>query len=216
MNNTDQILNNSLAWEITGEEKRERTQKLLLVIGIPFVLMSAMGILFANSSSFSELLSADSLRSLLREVAFVAIIAISAVLSLFVVNKFWPYADRKYQLDAGGVTISKGKRTKYFLWSELGNYFIYRSFSAQRSTRDRLLEPTKKQVSLAIKNIEGEVFYLAKKPKNILSRIFIKTFAVIYTEPDNSQNVNNFISRYLLLKKMSPFDKFGLKFYYFK
>lgn len=216
INNTDKIPDGSLSWEITSEEKRERTQKLLSVIAIPFVLMSAMGILFADTSSFSELLSTDALGSLLREVAFVVLIAIGAVLFLFVINKFWPYANRKYQIDAKGVTIWKGKRQKYFLWSELENYFIYKSLSSSRSTRDRLNEPTKKQVNLAAKNIEGEVFYLSKKPRNILLRIFYKTFAVIYTEPDNSQNVNNFISRHLPQRKMRSFDSLGLKSHYFK
>ena len=63
--------------------------------------------------------------------------------------------------------------------------------------------------------IQGEIFYLKTEPKSFLSR-FYKTFVVVYSGPDSSKIVEEFLNEYLPQKRMKPTTDMGLVFYKFK
>ena len=134
---------------------------------------------------------------------------------LLVVNKFLPYKERSYMLDNNGVTISRGRKTKFYSWNDFECFYPYSERFIASHSQDPAIEEKREKIYEVDKSIEGEIFYLRKKPNNILDRLH-KTFVVIYSKADNFNEVNNFLVNYLERKAMQNSTDLGLVFYEFK
>jgi len=205
-----------LSWEITRTEKRDRVRQLLLAIGATFILVSVIGALLYRPFSFARTYSTGRLDDFFYTAIMVVISTIGAVYILFLMNKFLPYVERKYYLDNNGVTVWKGGRKKQFTWNELESFSVHQSMYFIESTRDWPGEHMRKEMYLTSERIEGKVFYLFKRSKNKFLGFFYKTFVVLYSEPEISQKVLDFLLRYLPQRDMKPTVDLGLRFYYFK
>jgi hypothetical protein len=195
-----------LNWQITTKEKRKQVKKAILVAG-PLIVGFAFFVLVASG----------------RKINFVEIIyALSGIIILFfiffLVNKFLPYPERTYLLADDKLVVSKGNKVKNYSWSEFECFYPYseryglKFYKDQRSAE---IEEKRGEIILVGKNIEGEIFYLKKKPKNIFTKLY-KVFVVIYSEIDNQKAVNRFLSNQLSKKPMKDTTDLGMVFYEFK
>lgn len=208
------MISEFLTWEITPIKQKERNQKIL------FFLLSSLPIFIgifitATSSSKVEFSSRDTLR-----VIFYGVSVIVAILLLFlIINKFFPYQKRVYYLNNQGITISKGNKKKYYLWSDFECFYQYASqrghVKSFRYSNKYILEEDIKRIIETEKEIQGQIFYLKKKSFGLLSK-FYKIFAVVYAEPDNSEIVKIFLSKHLPQISMKANTDLGLVFYRFK
>ncbi len=204
-------MNNQLKWNITGAEKREQIQKLIIFIGpISFLLF------------LSTLLKQKNLN--LEQVIFVPLSIILCFVVLLIVNKFFPHKEKTYVLEEDSLTISKGKKVKRYLWNDFECFHIYRvsmyepdkiDKSSRFETYRSEVGGERKKMLETLKTIQGNIFYLKKKSKHIFAKLY-KSFVVIYSEVDNSKAVLNFLNAHLSQKKMSVKDELGLVFYEFK
>ena len=208
-------MNNELKWEISRAERRGQIQKAVIIIG-PILLLLVISTV-ANTLIKNHGCS-------LKKIAAVVFFTILGFLVLLIINRFFPHKTRSYILNNNGLTVSKGKKTKKYLWGDFECFYPYymnysslykpdesSSFDIYRS--DAAGE--RRKMFEADKNIEGSIFYLKKKPENIFSRLY-KSFVVIYSEVDNSNAVSDFLGSRLSQKIMSAKTELGLILYEFK
>ena len=205
------MTNEVLTWEITPSEKREQIKKFISKTWLVLVGLVIFSLFYYVSDFFSWMLR-EGIKPALLRVVYVAIGVTVFIWLFFLLNKFIPYKPRTYRLDDAGIAISKGKKKKYFPWSEFECFYPYRSYQsypnyAGESTRGQLLE--------AGQQIEGQIFYLKKKSIGFFSKL-CRIFVVAYSEPNNSKAVSKFLSRRLPSRKMTSSTDLGLVFYQFK
>jgi hypothetical protein len=222
----------NLTWEITPQEKRERTEKVrLLWFGVVLSFFCYIMIEVLGRSRSKE----EFIVSLYTAIFIIASVIVWFSIA-FILNKRIPYPKISYYLDSQGITIIKGNKKKHFLWKDFECFYIYtivRSELNQRTKKskiesfleraeDRRAAQIGKDLVAKIKEVEemrrkimGEIFYLKKKQSGFLSK-FYKTFVVLYSEPDNWQEVLDFIKKYLSQKTMGQFTDSGLVFYEFR
>ncbi|MCX6761082.1 MAG: hypothetical protein NTZ84_03215 [Candidatus Nealsonbacteria bacterium] len=196
-------MNNELGWKINSAEKKEQLQKGIIVIG---PLLTGLAFIFLTER--------QGVKEAIHEALFIAIIFIFA----FLVNMIFPYKDRAYSLDDNGITVSKGKRNKRYLWSDFECFYPYsegRGFKPNLRLRSLDIEEKRKEIFEAGKGIEGEIFYLKKNPKGIVSKLH-KVFVVVYSEINNQGEVNRFLSNKLPRKTMEDTTDLGMVSYEFK
>ncbi len=203
--------NEILSWEITPLEKRQQVQEFISKTWLIWICFIVVSLSFSYAGLFSWTIHKDIKYALINLLYIIIGIAVCIWL-FFIINKFIPYKLRTYYLDGSGITISKGKKKKYFSWDEFEYFYPYHSYKGcqiipKNSKREQLLEVDQQ--------IEGQIFYLKKKPTNLLSK-FYKTFVVIYSEPDNSKRVLQFLNKHLPQKKITLSSDLGLVFYQFK
>lgn len=146
---------------------------------------------------------------------------VTVLFLFFLINKNFPYADRSYSLDNSGINITKGKRNKKYSWNEFEYYYLYSDRNrvtakvVRKENESYIGQSYRDTIYNAEKNITGDIFYLKKKRKNFISKVY-KKFVVIYGEPENSTAISKSISRYLPRKTMTSTSDLGLVFYEFK
>jgi F0F1-type ATP synthase membrane subunit c/vacuolar-type H+-ATPase subunit K len=222
----------NLTWEITPQEKREKTEKVRLLwfgVVLSFVCSIIIEVLGRSRSKEEFIVSLYTAIFIIASVIFGFLIA-------FILNKRIPYPKISYYLDSQGITIIKGNKKKHFLWKDFECFYLYtivRSELNQRTKKSKIesfLEMLEDKKTAKIgkdlvakliegeevrRKIMGEIFYLKKKQSGFLSK-FYKTFVVVYSEPDNWQEVLNFLKKYLPQKPIGPFTDAGLVFYEFR
>lgn len=214
----------SLTWEITTKKEREQTKKAIRKIWLSlFVLVvigSIVGFPLANLSEFAR--AREGIKPILLRAVGILIGFLIGFLAVLLMNKFVSYRERSYFIDDSGITISEGKRKKYYLWNEFECFYPYSekytkiSYPAwYKKTPYYWGEKTRQDIFTSEVEISGEVFYLKKKLSNIFSN-FVKKFVVVYSEPDNSELVSSFLSRYLTKGEMKSTSDLGLVFYEFR
>jgi len=201
-------MDNELRWDITAVERRGQIQKAVVIIGpiLLLIVISTVADTLAKNHDFS-----------FKKIIAVAFGVIVCFLILLIVNRFFPYKQRSYILNNEGLTISKGKKIRRYLWSDFdcfyqyyaGGYGNYQSQYRYDVTGDR------RRILEAEKSIEGSIFYLKKIPKNIFAKLY-KTFVVVYSEIANSNAVSDFLNSHLTQQTMSAKTELGLIFYEFK
>jgi len=205
------MTNEILTWEITPSEKRKQVRKFILNVWpvlVGFVIFS----LFYYVSGFLSWMLHQGIKPALSMVLYVAIGVTVCIWLFFILTKFLPYKLRTYHLDNTGITISKGRKKKYFPWNQFECFYTYRVYQSYPNYPG---ESMREQILKTGQQIEGQVFYLKKKSKGFLSR-FCKIFVVIYSKPDNSKDVLKFLSKHLPQRKMTWSTDLGLVFYQFK
>lgn len=140
----------------------------------------------------------------------------------FLANKFFPYAHRSYLMDNSGINITKGKRSKKYLWEEFEYYYPYSERSRTMAKVDRNVgdendtgQSLRDAAYNTERNIAGDIFYLKRRKKNFVSKI-CKRFVVVYGEAENSHTISKTLSCYLPRKTMTSVSDLGLVFYEFK
>lgn len=199
--------NEVLTWEITPSEKRRQVRNFILKTWLIFVVLAILS--FTN---FFDWTLREGIKPVLFTVIHAAIGVVVSIWLFFLLNEFIPYKSRAYRLDDSGIVISKGKKKKYFSWNEFECFYPYRAYQnypnyLEESMRGQLLE--------AEKQIEGQIFYLKKKPTSFFSKLY-KIFVVVYSKPNNSKEVSKFLAKHLPSRKMTPITDLGLVFYQFK
>lgn len=195
MQNQPQDSEKILDWEITSAEKRKQIQKFTL-IGGPIIILVSLVVLISESS----------------EDIFATISSIiGSFVLLLVVNRLWPYHNRRYHLDDNGITISKGENEKTFLWSEFECFYLY---SSERGHNGRMIGEVRRVHDMSLQ-IQGQIFYLKRRQDGIIAKMR-KVFVVVYSEPEKSNSVLNFLSQRLTKKEMSDTTDLGLVSYEFK
>ncbi|MDP2632093.1 MAG: hypothetical protein Q8P25_00015 [Candidatus Curtissbacteria bacterium] len=206
--------NEVLDWGMTPIEQRERNQKILLFL--LFLLPIFVGIIMAAISAPEV---AFSNKERLSAIPFSISIIVGIIILSLIINKLVPYKKRAYNLDSQGITISRGDKKKHYLWSDFECFYLY---VGRRGSAKLSKYPNKyigrediKMIDRVGEEIQGQIFYLRKKSSNVLSKIF-KSFVVIYTNPDNSRAVKNFLSEYVQEKEMEAGTDLGIVIYEFK
>lgn len=201
-----------LSWEISPGERKERVKKFLIIAGPAFISLVFFWLL-GHDSAFPIWAREEELRSALTNL-FAILFVITALVGLFFIsNLFWPYAKRTYKLNLEGIKIAKGRKTRFYPWSSFECFYPYRSYQRSRLKKDE--QQTMNTINKANQSAEGQIFYLQKKCGNIPARLY-KTFIVVYSEPDNSGQVMQFLTQRLPKKKMTDLTDLGLVFYQFK
>jgi hypothetical protein len=209
MENQNRIV---LNWEITPKEQRTTNQKILILalysLPIIFGIMTVAIAISDIKFSFKDYLQA---------IFYGIVIILGIILFSLIINKIFPYKDRAYSLDNQGITISKGKRKKPYLWSDFDCFYEYTSRyeSPKFSNQYDISKEEIKSASERSKEIKGQIFNLKKKSSGLLSK-FYKILVVVYSEPDNSKIVLEFLNKHLPEKIKTEKDNLGLIIYKFK
>jgi hypothetical protein len=199
-------MNDELNWKITPAEKREQIQKGVFVIG-PLII----GFVFFALTSKSGMRSIS-----FKEITYSVLGAIVSFTLLLLINKIFPYKERIYSLSNNGLIISKGKKTKQYLWSDFECFYPYSErYGFKPNSYQPDIEEKREEIFEAERGIEGEIFYLKKKSKNIFSKLY-KVFVVVYSEINNQKAVNRFLSNQLSKKTVKTATDLGLVFYEFE
>ncbi len=198
-------MENELAWEITSSEKKEQIKRGVFVIGSMLTVFI-----------FFSLLSRRNMENIsFKEIIYGTLGVVGSFLLLLLINKIFPYRGKKYSLNDDGITISKGKTVKRYLWNDFECFYPYpegRGFKPNLRPRNLKLEESRKEIFKAGEGIEGEIFYLKKKSKSIFSKLY-KIFVVVYSEIDNQKSVNRFLTNHLSREPMKDTTDLGMVFY---
>jgi len=148
-----------------------------------------------------------------------AISAVGIILLALIINKLFPYQKRVYYFDHQRITISKGHKTKSYLWSDFECFYQYASQRGQqkssRNSSKFILKEDIERISEVAEKIQGHSFYLRRKKVSFLSKLY-KIFVVIYSKPDNSKAVKKNLSKHLPQMAMESNTDLGLVFYQFR
>lgn len=206
----------SLFWEISPSKKRKQIQKFILISGPILILLFVLGLITYFPRSTIHTIVSHGLSYFLSNIFYAAIGISGAILSFLLFNRLLPYRNSAYYLDNEGILVVRGNKKKHFLWSEFECFCPYRGYSRNTSLNklDRMEDAGKYAYDASLQ-IQGRIFYLQKKRKNIFSKLY-KVFVVVYSIPENSESVYNFISKYLMKKEMTNITDLGLVFYKFK
>lgn len=213
----------NISWEITAKEKGGRTQKVLFRLWFPLIILGIIATTVGYPALFTYHLFSQGWSYVLQQTIYTVFGVMASFIILLVINKFARYKERSYFLDNKGITISKGNKKKQYLWDEFDLFFIYSQryitkspqVSSNLHPQDSLAGPQRENILRTEQEIVGDIFYLKKKPKNILSKLF-KSFVVVYSEPDNTSSVNEFLSGHIQKKEMRATSDLGLVFCEFK
>ena len=150
------------------------------------------------------------------------VVVIAVILFLFfLINKIFPYAERSYSMDNSGINITKGKRNKKYPWNEFECYYSYSERSratakvVRKENENYIGQSYRNTIYNEEKNLVGDIFYLKKRRKNFISKMY-KKFVVVYGEAENSPTISKTLAHYLPRKKMTGTSDLGLVFYEFK
>ena len=191
-----------LSWEIFPSEKKSQVKKFilrtcLLILGLIFLFLF-------YENYFLLWLSYQELEPVLNKFFYLLIGVIIFIWLFSLFNILIPEKLRTYLLDDKGLTISKGKKKKIFTWDKFECFYAYRFYQeAQRRSKES-----------GRKN-KHQIFYLKVK-KTGFSSNFYKTFVIIYTKPDQTNQVLVFLKDRLPQIKMTLGTDVGLIFYQFK
>ena len=183
-----------LKWEITITEQKSRGKKGLFQI-IKTVLYFT-GIIFILVTFFPKDCSTTYIQCV-REVFPIMLYLLAVPLFIifcFVVGHIIDIPRiRKYVLSENGITLTKGAKTKQYPWTEFSDFYPY-SFTRMDHEPQTAVQRQGLQFEKNFKSATGEKFLLKKKP---LMWGLVKRFVVIYSEPENSGLVRDFLKKHL-------------------
>ena len=208
-------MENELTWRITSAEKRERTRKLLLRIWLPLILFGIISVTIAYPLLFTRDLLVKGWSFILEQVLYAGGAIVVGLFVVLIMSRFMPHAERTYILDEEGFAVSKGTKKKRYTWDEFEYFYPYSQRYRSSSSGFRPGESKRQSLFVAEDEVMGQIFYLKKKPKNMLGKLYQK-FVVVYSEPDNTNAVARFLQRHLPKKQMKATSDSGLVFYEFK
>jgi len=185
-------MDNELSWEINPLDRRKQIQKGILIIVPLFFPVVIWALIKSGGLNF-------------RQIIYTILGLIIFSLFVLLVNKFIPYPKRSYFLNNDSITISKGNKTKKYVWNDFECFYPYSErYNAAQS-----------EMVQARKNIEGDIFYLKVKPKTATSKL-TKVFTVVYSGANNSQLVKAFLLNHLPIEPMTGTTDLGFVFYEFQ
>ena len=194
---------NILSWEITISEKRKRIKKLIMVIGYPFFVIGITTVMFSYLGM--RAVAVNGFKGFFQLFITIVIVLILSIAMMTLVGRFYPFAYRKYILDENGITIIKNKKEKKYIWQQIDFFYMYSK--KYGNIKDKNISG----IYQADNDIMGEIFYL-KKRNTFIAKVFI----VVYSEPNNSNSVRNFLSSFIREERMTSMSDLGLIFYKFK
>lgn len=210
-----------LSWSITKKEKKEQIQKVLITVAIPLIILGIMAATIGYPGLFTDKLLSKGIAYILYDVFFMIVVIAAAVFLFFLVNKIFPYAERSYFMDDSGINITKGKKNKKYSWDEFECYYPYSERSwvsakvVRKENENYIGQSYRDTIHNEEKNLIGDIFYLKKKGKNFISKIY-KKFVVVYGEAENSSTISRFLAHNLPRKTMTNTSDLGMVFYEFK
>ena len=192
----------SLQWDMTQQEAKSRTLQSIPVV--------------ANVLAGLALILAIKEKSWMIFFVFVGILAMFYIYA-FVFARF---KERKFQLSETGIIISKGTRQKIYSWDEFDCFYTHtfvvnRNAKQVRDFRIRAAVQDIISTSNQLTEISGKTYYLKKKKLSFWDKFF-KTFVVVYSEPDNSGQVEQVLAAYLPHQPLEMSTETGMVKYEFK
>ena len=189
---------------------------------MPLFILGILAGTIAYPASFIYDLTKKGITHVLKNAFWIISWTILAPTLLLVINRFFPYKERTYFLDDNQLVISKGKKKKQYSWDEFEYFYPYSGRYKTKSYEGlaqwspyNIGEGQREKLFKTEKEVIGEIFYLKKKPKNLLSKLY-RSFTIIYSEPNNNKEVLRFLSRHLERRDMKSTSDLGLVFYEFK
>ncbi len=191
-----------LEWEITPEEAKGR-------------MLQSFPVVASMLAGFAVIMA-------IQARSWVIILVFAVIVGLFYIYAlvFSKFKLRRFQISENGVTISKGDRQKTYSWEEF-DFFFAHSLVINRNPKPATDFRTRAAVNDIISTsgklteISGQTFYLKKKKQTFWDK-FVKTFVVVYSEPDNSAAVQEALIARLPFKTMDNFTEAGMIKYEFK
>lgn len=192
----------NLEWEITSQEAKTRTLQSITVVAN---ILAGLAVILA-----------------IKEKSWMVIFVFAGILLIFYIFTFIfaKFKSRKFNINETGITISKGSKQKTYAWNDF-ECFVTHSMVVNRSTKgvkDASARVTASDIIAAsdkLTDISGKTFYLKKKKQGFWDK-FIKTFVVVYAEPDNSELVGQALAEYLTNKPLDNSTEAGLVKYEFR
>lgn len=195
-----------LKWEITVAEQKSRGKKGLFQIIKAILYLT--GIVFIFVTFFPEDCSTTYVQCV-REIFPIMLYLLSVPLFIifcFVIgHTINTPRIRKYVLSENGITLTKGTKTKEYPWNEFLAFYPY-SFTRMDHEPQTSVQRERLQLEKNFKSATGEKFLLNKKP---LMWGLVKHFVVVYSEPENSGPVRDFLKKHLSEQTLGEFADSG-------
>lgn len=195
-----------LKWEITVAEQKSRGKKgffqiiktVLYFTGIIFILVT----FFPEDCSTTYVQCVRESFSIMLYLLAVPLFIIFCLVIGYIINT--PQI-RKYVFSENGITLIKGTKTKQYRWNEFLAFYPY-SFTRMNHEPQTSVQRQGLQLEKDFKSAMGEKFLLKKKP---LIWGLVKRFVVIYSEPENSGLVREFLKKHLSEQTLGEFTDSG-------
>lgn len=198
-----------IKWEITPVEKRSRLHGFILRTWWLFIIIGICAFTLAYPLPFFYRIFSWGFKSTFETILYGLLGIGVAMIFVIAFNSIAPYKLHSYILNETGINISKGKKSKFFSWNQFEFFYPYRTYF--KEGRTDFGGGNINKVSNIEQEFQGKIIYLKQK-----SLGFIKSFVVVYTEPDNQNQVVEFLNKHLAQKEMSAASDLGLVFYKFK
>jgi hypothetical protein len=209
-----------LSWSITSEERRKRTKQFLHKAFFPFCIIALVAATVGYPFMFIDRILQGDFRAILGDIIWmIGIGVIGVFLLMFLVNKIFPYAERRYQLTETEMHIAKNRKEKTYQLENFESFALYSPFTKPIKGTARMYptlwnEGIREGIMKTEKTVMGSVFYLRKKQAGILR--IAKRFVVVYTTPENSEKFRELLASKLPEKEWKLGADSGLTFYEFK
>lgn len=196
-----------LSWEITPTEQRARKSKKYLAL-FPLLFLFLLYVEFQAILSPDEYCTKGYLNCLIDNILITKWIIIGTILIpliilliMFLLNKVNPYPTRKYLLADNFLQITNGSKSKTYKWEDFSAFYTYTFTRVEKIDPSSNIQIKVVELEKQYREIGGEKFLLKTKSRPLG---FIKRFVVIYAEPDNSDQVKQFLEEHI------PFEKLGV------
>lgn len=189
-------------WEITSQEAKNRTlQSIPVVVSV----LSGLALIVAIKE---------------RSWTVFAVFVVLMIVFYFLALAFSKFKARKFQIGDSGIYISKGSKQKTYTWDDFEYFFTYslvinKNLSGVRNLRTKAMSQEIINTQDKLANINGEAYFLKKKQKTFLDKL-VKTFVVVYSEPDNSTQVEEALATHLPHRPFEISTEAGITRYEFK
>lgn len=195
-----------LKWEITVAEQKSRGKKGLFQIIKATIYLT--GTVFIWVTFFPEDCSTtyvQCVRERFLILLYLLVVPLFIIFCFVIGHAINIPKIRKYALSENGITLTKGAKTKRYPWSEFLAFYPY-SFTRMDHEPQTSVQRQGLQLEKNFKSATGERFLLKKKP---LMWGLVKRFVVIYSEPENSESVRNFLKKHLSEQVLGEFTDSG-------
>lgn len=195
-----------LKWEITVTEQKSRGKNGLFQI-IKTILYFT-GIIFILVAFFPEDCSTtyiQCVRETFSILLYLLVVPLFIIICFVIGHTINTPRIRRYVLSENGITLTKGTKTKQYPWHEFLAFYPYR-FTRMDHEPSTSVQRQGLQLEKNFMSATGEKFLLKKKP---LMWGLVKRFVVIYSEPENSELVRDFLKKYLSEQTLGDFTDSG-------
>ncbi len=202
----------TLSWEICPKEYKKSLISFwwkMIPIFLSFSSWIAFQVMIKESTGFSFL------------IIFTAVFGLLIPLFVILINKYSKEEDRVYKIFKDGIFVKKGSKEKNYSWEDFDSFYEYSWFYEHddkvkwRSEREHFqAKETRENVSNAMKEILGKIYYLEKKR---YKKFFLKKeYVVIRTLPNNFERVEEELRKELNKGKWLPKKETGFVITEFK